>query len=226
MRQDENDAASRQYMPDEQDLPAGEMVPAIDPAAAGERDPADIARAHLYRMLAVLFARAPTHSTLAALAGIEGGQGAIGDACRALAAKASMAAPDVLEREYFDLFIGVGRGEIVPYGSYYVTGFLQEKPLARLRQDLGELGIERRPGSRELEDHIAVVCEILAGLADGGFGTPEGADERFFVRHLMPWGARFFADVAAARASDFYRNVAAVGSALMAIEAEASVRAA
>ncbi|MBC8129520.1 MAG: molecular chaperone TorD family protein [Rhizobiaceae bacterium] len=203
-----------------------EITLPVGSALADERDPVDLARSHLYGMLAVLFERAPTATTLAALAGVEGGQGDLGLACRALAEKASAAVPAALEREYFDLFIGVGRGELVPYGSYYLTGFLQEKPLARLRQDLGELGIERLPGTTEFEDHIATVCEILSGLADGRFGTPKGADERFFVQHLQPWGARFFADVSAAKASNFYKHVAAVGLALMAIEAEASVRAA
>ncbi|GGD08977.1 TorD/DmsD family molecular chaperone [Aureimonas glaciei] len=210
-----------EHLPTPAEMPVEEAAAALD-----ARDAVDLARSHLYAMLAVLFARSPTPATLAALASVEGGQGALGAACRALAAKAAVAAPDALEREYFNLFIGVGRGELVPYGSYYLTGFLQEKPLARLRQDLGELGIERLPGLGEFEDHIAVLCEILSGLADGRFGTPEGADERFFARHLQPWGARFFADVEAAKAADFYKLVAAVGRALMAIEAEASDRAA
>ena len=83
-------------------------------------------------------------------------------------------------REYFDLFVGVGRGEILPYASYYLTGFLYERPLARLRADLKRLGIERADGQPEPEDSAATLCEIMAGLAGG---TLDGA-ARCRPRHL------------------------------------------
>jgi len=69
-----------------------------------------------------------------------------------------------IDDEYHDLFIGIGRGEVVPYGSWHLTGFLMEKPLAALRADLRRLGFERVEGVSESEDHIASVCEVMAQL--------------------------------------------------------------
>ena len=85
-----------------------------------------------------------------------------------------------VEREYFNLFIGVGRGELLPYGSYYLTGFLHERPLARLRQDLVQLGIERAVGQVEPEDHAAILCEVMAGLVSRCFPAPPDADRALF----------------------------------------------
>jgi TorA maturation chaperone TorD len=124
-------------------------------------------------------------------------------------------------REYFDLFIGVGRGELLPYGSYYLTGFLHERPLARLRADLAGLGIERVEGQCEPEDHAAILCEIMAGLVAGDFAVPVERQRHFFDRHLAPWMGRFFADLEAAKGADFYRPVGAIGRLFIEIEAEA-----
>ena len=86
-----------------------------------------------------------------------------------------MRSPPASEREYFDLFIGVGRGEILPYASYYLTGFLHERPLARLRGDLPLFGIERVDNNPEPEDNAATLCEIMAGFADGRFAATHRA---------------------------------------------------
>ncbi len=96
-------------------------------------------------------------------------------------------------REYFDLFVGLGRGELLPYASYYLTGFLYERPLARLRGDLKRLGIEQTEGQSEPEDHAAILCEIMAGLAGGDIDAPPGADREIFEKHMAPWIGRFFA---------------------------------
>ncbi|NDV85340.1 molecular chaperone TorD [Aurantimonas aggregata] len=181
----------------------------------------DLFRAHHYALLATLLARAPTESTLQILAGLQGDSSALGRAHAALAEAARTARPAALEREYFNLFIGVGRGEIVPYESFYLTGFLQEKPLARLRQDLAVLGVERSPDLIELEDHIAVLCEIMAGLLGGSFEAPEGAESQFFNAHFKPWAPRFFDDLGSAAAADFYKHVAVLGRTFMTIESEA-----
>ena len=100
-----------------------------------------------------------------------------------------------VEREFFDLFIGIGRGELLPYGSYYLTGFLNERPLARLRDDLARLGIERVEGEIEPEDHAAVLCEIMAGLAGGRFQAPAGRGPRAVRKTSGAWIGRFFADL-------------------------------
>ena len=124
-------------------------------------------------------------------------------------------------REYFDLFIGVGRGELLPYGSYYLTGFLHERPLARLRADLVDLGVERVEGQCEPEDHAAIICEIIAGLVAGEFIAPVERQRRIFDRHLAPWMARFIADLEAAKAAEFYRPVGAIGRLFIEIETKA-----
>lgn len=183
-------------------------------------DPVDQFRVQHYGLLAVLMAREPSAETLALVAGLSGDATALGRSHAALAEAARRADPARLEREYFDLFIGVGRGELVPYGSYYLTGFLREKPLARLRQDLARLGIERSPSLVELEDHVGVLCETMAGLIDGRFEAPEGAARDFFARHMQPWTGRFFADLETARSADFYRCVGRVGRSFMTIETE------
>ena len=104
---------------------------------------------------------------------------------------------------------------------YYLTGFLHERPLARLRKDLDKLGIERAAGQAEPEDHAAILCEIMAGLVSGRFQAPPGADRELFEAHLAPWIGRFFADLEQAESADFYRGVGALGRLFVNIETEA-----
>ncbi len=181
----------------------------------------DAARAQEYALLAVLLARAPDAEFLNRLASLRGDASPLGVAHAALAQAASQTNADRLQREYFDLFIGLGRGELLPYGSYYLTGFLHERPLERLRQDLKELGIERAEGNVEPEDHAAILCEVMAGLADARLAAPAGSDRRIFERHLKPWIGRFFSDLERAEAADFYRTVGTLGRLFMEIEIEA-----
>src|ERR1051326_4849646 len=140
-------------------------------------DEVDAARAAEYALLAVLLARAPDADMLARLARLRGDASPLGLAHAALAEAAATISVERIEREYFDLFIGLGRGELLPYGSYYLTGFLHERPLARLRDDLKTLGIERAEGHVEPEDHAATLCEIMAGLASRRLGAPAGSDQ-------------------------------------------------
>ena len=133
------------------------------PAATSTR--LDAARAQEYALLAALLARAPDAALLKRLSELRGDATPLGVAHVALAEAASKTNVERIEREYFDLFIGIGRGELMPYGSYYLTGFLHERPLARLRAELATLGIERAEGEVEPEDHAAILCEIMSGLA-------------------------------------------------------------
>src|SRR5262247_162905 len=139
------------------------------PDAGGDVDEVDAARAEEYALLSVLLARAPDAELLARLGTLRGDASPLGLAHAALAEAADRTTAERVEREYFDLFIGLGRGELLPYASYYLTGFLHERPLARLRADLGKLGIERVAGQAEPEDHAAILCEIMAGLASRRF---------------------------------------------------------
>src|SRR5262245_21830271 len=192
-----------------------------DVATTEPLDEIESARAQEYALLAALLARAPDAGLLERLAGLRGDASPLGVAHAALAEAALQTTADRVQREYFDLFIGLGRGELMPYGSYYLTGFLHERPLQRLRQDLDEIGIRRTEGNIEPEDHAAILCEVMAGLAAGRFAAPEGSDRRIFDRHLKSWIARFFADLERAEAAVFYARVGTLGRLFIDIETEA-----
>jgi TorA maturation chaperone TorD len=187
----------------------------------GHVDETEAARAQEYRLLAALLMRAPDAELLARVARLRADASPLGVAHAALAEAAEASSAQEVEREFFDLFIGLGRGELLPYGSYYLTGFLHERPLARLRDDLNRLGIERAEGNPEPEDHAAILCEIMAGLIDGRFPAPAGSDRQFYEKHIAPWVGRFFADLEEAETASFYRRVGTLGRTFMEIEKEA-----
>ena len=187
----------------------------------GLPDEVDAARAREYALLAVLLARAPDAEFLTRIAKLRGDATPLGVTHGALAEAAEGASAEKIAREFFDLFIGVGRGELLPYGSYYLTGFLNERPLARLREDLHALGIERVETQSEPEDHAAILCEIMAGLIGGQFPAAVERQRQIFEKHLAPWIGRFFADMAVADAADFYRHVGALGRVFIGIETQA-----
>jgi TorA maturation chaperone TorD len=190
-------------------------------ASTNDVDEVDAARAQEYALLATLLARAPEQAFLDAVAKLRGDASPLGVAHAALAEAASRSSAERAEREYFNLFIGLGRGQLLPYGSYYLTGFLHERPLARLRDDLQKLGIERAQGQAEPEDNAAILCEIMAGLASGQFRAEPGADRALFQQHLAPWIGRFFEDLEWAEGADFYRAVGTLGRVFMEIETQA-----
>lgn len=183
----------------------------------------DALRAGLYEFLAALLANPPTEKTIASARALSGDETELGQAIRALSRVASAASMASTKREFNNLFIGVGRGELLPYASYYMTGFLNEKPLAILRNDMQSLGIERAPTVFEPEDNIASLCEMMAGLITGKFGSPVSLDrqKQFFDKHLGPWAKHFFSDLEGAKGSLFYAPVGAVGRVFMGIEKEA-----
>jgi TorA maturation chaperone TorD len=187
-------------------------------AGACAVDEIDAARAQEYALLSALLRRVPDADLLARLAKLHGDPSPLGVAHAALREAAAAANVAQIEREFFELFIGIGRGELVPYGSYYLTGFLNERPLARLRDDLARLGIERVEGETEPEDHVAILCEIMAGLAGGRLEAPPGADHELFEKHLAPWVGHFFADLERAKGADFYRRVGTLGRMFMELE--------
>lgn len=184
-------------------------------------DPIDRARAQTYALLANLLTAAPFRALLDQLASLQGDATPLGLARAALSEAAGTAVAAEVEREYFELFIGIGRGELLPYASYYLTGFLNERPLARLRADLAALGIERAEGNSEPEDHAATLCEVMAGLAGGGFPCPQEAQRAFFDKHISPWMRGLFVDMESATSAKFYRAVGTFGRAFLEIEAQA-----
>src|SRR3984893_4108320 len=195
----------------------------VTPAAAMtvDVDEVDTARAQEYALLSVLLARAPDRTLLERLADLPSDSSPLGVIHAALAEAAGRTSVERVEREYFDLFIGLGRGELLPYGSYYLSGVLHERPLARLRAHLARLGVARAGAESEAEDQAAILCEVLAGLASGELPAAAGADRELFEQHLSPWIGRFFADLERAEAADFYRRIGTVGRAFMDIETEA-----
>ena len=184
-------------------------------------DPVDAARAQEYALLATLLSAPPSKRLLAQLAALNGDATPLGRAHGALADAAASAVTAQVDREYFDLFVGLGRGELLPYASYYLTGFLNERPLSRLRADLTRLGIERIANNSEPEDHAAILCEIMSGLADGSFDASPEAPRAFFEKHVSPWMGRLFADMERAGNVGFYGAVGALGRTFIEIETEA-----
>jgi len=183
-------------------------------------------RANAYSLLAHLLATVPTQDTLGRLreiVGANGGtpserSGSLAPAWTALREAAMDADARELAREYHALFIGLGSGEVVPYASRYLTGYLHDRPLADLRDDLARLGFERRPEVREPEDHAAAVCEVMASIVADA--APDELDEqrRFFGRHIAPWMQALFTDLANAPSARFYQAVGTLGRELMEIE--------
>ena len=198
-----------------------DLYPYTDTSIAAGRDEIDLARSAEYALIAALLLRTPDASTLARLARLQGDATPLGVAHAALAEAAEAADAETVDREYFDLFIGVGRGELLPYGSYYLTGFLYERPLARLREDLSRLGLERADGHSEPEDHLGTLCEIMSGFAGGRFEASAADEADFFARHIAPWAAHFFADLEKAGAAQFYKTVGTLGRTFIDIETEA-----
>jgi TorA maturation chaperone TorD len=154
----------------------------------------DRARAREYALLATLLARSPDTEMITRLAVLQGDASPLGMAHAALGVAAGRTDDESAGREYFNLFVGLGQGQLSPYASHYLTGSLYSRPLARLRETLQHLGIERTQQS-EPEDHIAILCEIMAGLVDGSLVSADDLDRDFFQQHLATWGTRFFVDL-------------------------------
>jgi TorA maturation chaperone TorD len=197
----------------------------LRPDLYGEFAPADhavdAARAQEYALLAALLLSAPSSALLERIAQLRDDATPLGRAHANLAEAASQAVAADVEREYFDLFVGLGRGELLPYASYYLTGFLNERPLSRLRDDLTALGIERVENNFEPEDHAAALCEIMAGLASGRFPASPEVQRAFFEKHVSRWMGRLFVDMETVKSAKFYRSVGALGRLFLEIESEA-----
>lgn len=196
------------------------MTTATQPHIAEE----DRLRADLYNYLGLVLSGPPDQMLLDQTAGLSGDEGELGQAINTLAKMARITKPKTVEREYNQLFIGVGRGELLPYASYYLTGFLNEKPLALLRQDMTARGLARAENVFEPEDNIASLMEMMGAMIVGRFDAPPVSLEQqktFFNRHIAPWAGHFFADLEAAKGSVLYTPVGTIGRIFMEIEAEA-----
>ncbi len=182
-------------------------------------------RATYYFMLSKLLSQPPTADTLAGIAtfGVTPGT-ADSPFLKSLNALANACAGDCdlesLDDEYHDLFVGLGRGEVVPYSSWYIAGLMMDKPLSSVRQDLKALGIEREDYHREPEDHAAALFDVMGILIEAGDQFQFKAQQTFFGRHLKPWIRKFFKDLGAAKKADFYREVGEFGVEFIDFETE------
>jgi TorA maturation chaperone TorD len=204
-------------------LSATSESPLPTPARPGlPESPADeqLLRAGAYGLLAALLRSPPDASLLGQLRAYDlpeqRGEDNVATALRLLGLAARDANPEAVSDEFHALFVGLGRGELVPYGSWYLTGFLMEQPLSRLRDDLVALGFERQPDVHEPEDHVAALCEVMTMLIQEG--AAHATQQAFFDQHLAPWLGRFFADLEAAQSACLYRAVARFGSAYTELE--------
>jgi len=186
-------------------------------AGTGPLDEEQRARAGIYSLLGALLAGPPDAELLDSLSNLQPGTGVLAPVWEQLAQAARQARPAQLQEEYHALFIGLGRGELVPYASWYLTGFLMEKPLAQLRADLRKIGFARQDGVAEPEDHAAAICEIMAMIiVENRLYLNE--QSTFFTVYVGSWLPRFFQDVGGAESADFYRAVGRLGSRLMDVE--------
>lgn len=183
----------------------------------------DQLRADLYDFLSALLARPANKALLDKTAKLSGDETDLGRAIGTLAKLAVQSSVKSVEREFNALFIGLGRGELLPYGSYYMTGFLNEKPLALLRDDMAKNRIVRAENIYEPEDNIASVLEMMSGLIMGRFGEVVSLSQQktFFNRHIAPWAWHFFTYLEGAEGSLFFAPIGAIGRHFMAIEKEA-----
>ena len=140
------------------------------------------------------------------------------DAWSALALTANYATEASIADEYQDLFIGVGRGELMPFGCWYLTGSLMEKPLVQLRNDLAQLGYVRQPDVYEPEDHIAALCEVMSLMILHHHGYSQ--QHTFWQRHLAPWAGKFFSDLQHAKRAVFYSPIGLLGEHFVQKEAD------
>ncbi len=178
-------------------------------------------RAGTYRLLAMLLGKPSSAPILAYLRERdepESADGSLAAGWRALKQASDDADLETLEDEFHALFIGLGCGELVPYGSWYQTGALMGTQLAMLRRDLSALGIERQPGVSEPEDHVAALCETMALIISSDSEISVGSQKVFFHNHLGPWMGSFFRDMQEAKAAHFYRAVGRFGAAFIKTE--------
>ena len=178
----------------------------------------ELARAGVYSLIGTLLSAPPDQAVFDLLASIEVGTEQTELSWRAIKTAASVADRVELEAEYHALFIGLGRGELLPYASTYLTGFLQEQPLADVRQDFARLGFVRQEGVYEPEDHAGSLCQAMSVLIMAPDDYPAEEQHQFFTRHVGSWMSEFFSDLAGAKRADFYRSVANFSQTFMEIE--------
>jgi TorA maturation chaperone TorD len=184
----------------------------------------ETARADLYGLLATLFYAPPSQALLDTIGSAQSqGEGVLERAWASLVEASRQTNAEQVREEYEGLFIGIGKPEVMLYGSYYLSGFLMEKPLAELRDSLAELGLERSDKVIETEDHIASLCEVMRCLiaSDDVLQANLATQKRFFGTHLQPWVLRLCAALSEYPQARYYRHVASLAREFFEIECQA-----
>lgn len=190
--------------------------------------PEESARADLYALLAALFYAPPPQSLLDTIAATpvaapEQDHGGLQHAWANLSSACKAAQADAVRDEYEYLFIGVGKPEVLLFSSYYLSGFMMEKPLVELRTDLEKLGLRRAESMPESEDHIAALFEVMSCLISSNPASTGRIDtqKEFFMKHIQPWAGEMCTLLAAHPASTLYASVADVAQAFFEVERQA-----
>ncbi|MFH4748236.1 molecular chaperone [Vibrio harveyi] len=181
-----------------------------------QREQEQTLRTEIYLVLSALFRSAPSEEMIEFLTSleVEPSESAMQKAWIALQQAAKDSNREALEDEYQDLFIGIGRGEVMPFGSWHMTGAMMEKPLAEIRHDLELLGFERDENVKEPEDHIAALCEVMSMLT----GEEEDLQQAVFNEHIAPWFSSFTQQLENAESANFYKPAAQLCEAFLTLE--------
>ncbi|WP_061034763.1 MULTISPECIES: TorD/DmsD family molecular chaperone [Vibrio] len=181
-----------------------------------QREQEQTLRTEIYLVLSALFRSAPSEEMIEFLTSleVEPSESAMQKAWIALQQAAKDSNREALEDEYQDLFIGIGRGEVMPFGSWHMTGAMMEKPLAEIRHDLELLGFERDENVKEPEDHIAALCEVMSMLT----GEEEDLQQAVFNKHIAPWFNSFTQQLENAQSATFYKPAAQLCEAFLTLE--------
>ena len=183
----------------------------------------DLLRAQFYGLLARLLTSPPTEDLLNVLRDLDGDDTPMGQALGALSYETAKISEEDAADEFNTLFIGMVRGELMPFASVYLTGFLHEKPLADLRRDMERFGIARSDDLSQPEDQIGIICEMMHGMITGAFGAPKELSEQkeFYEAHVSTWASKFFADLETAKSAVMFKPVGTLGRLFLEIENEA-----
>ena len=186
----------------------------------------ETARAEVYGVLAQLFHAPPSPELLADLrvavteAPVPGGF--LEEPWRQVVGEARALGDADIAAEWEALFGGVGKPDVLPFGSHYLSGFLNDKPLAQLRSDLAALGLGRDEASAETEDHVAYLCEVMRYLIAGDDAAVANLarQQAFFARHIQPWAEQMCDAIAAHPKARFNADLAGFTRAFLSVEAQ------
>lgn len=186
----------------------------------------ETARAEIYGLLSQLFYQVPSPDLLAQLrvavteAPVEGGF--LEEPWRQVVSAARASSDLQIADEFNSLFGGVGKPEIYLFASHYISGFLNDKPVARLREDLKALGLQRDESMSETEDHFACLCEVMRYLIAGDDVRVANLTQQseFFAKHIQPWASDMADVISRHPKAQFYGRLADFTQAFLGIEAQ------